>query len=142
MTETSANSRFYILPAAQEQYRKTSEELYAYYSSFDPYTEPLIEQLDAMTAAAEGASSYELKTRMYELLCRICPIHLFEENDFFFEMSSGRERYYWGGLFSRVGSYFRIKNQEEWLAPYLAAVDEDRRQGYIHTGSPINVVNK
>lgn len=139
MTETLTNSRFYIRPDMQEQYRKTTEELSAYYSSFDPYTKPLIEQLDALKAAGEGASSYELKTRMYELLCRICPIHLFEENDFFFEMSSGRERYHWGGLQSEAGSYFRLKNWHEWLTPFFDAVDEDRKQGYIHTNGPINV---
>lgn len=139
MTETLTNSLFYIRPDMQEQYRKTTEELSAYYSSFDPYTKPLIEQLDALKAAGEGVSSYELKTRMYELLCRICPIHLFEENDFFFEMSSGRERYHWGGLQSEAGSYFRLKNWHEWLTPFFDAVDEDRKQGYIHTNGPINV---
>ncbi len=139
MNKCTHNGWFYMLPDIQERCKRAGTEFDAYYSSYDSYTKPLLEKLDAMVAASQGESSFEQKTRMYELLCETCPIHLFEESDFFFEIASGRERYTWGGLQSPVGSYFRLKNWDEWLTPYFNAVDKERKQGYIHTNGPINV---
>ena len=71
-----------------ENYRNQIEtEFETYYSSFDSYKEELLEKLEYMLSESKDVSSYELKTRMYELLSEACPVHLFNNSDFFFEIS-------------------------------------------------------
>ena len=99
-----------------ENYRNQIEtEFENYYSSFDSYKEELLEKLEYMLSESKGVSSYELKTRMYELLSEACPVHLFNNSDFFFEISSGRPRDSWGGLQSLVGSFLHSGARGWWL---------------------------
>ena len=121
-----------------DTYRQPVEQEYdAYYTSFDPHTQPLLEQLEQMYAQSTGVSSYERKTRMYELLCQACPVHLFRESAFFFEISSGRERYTWGGLQSPVGSFLHLKTEDAWLKRYHTAIQPDLEQGFLYGWSPV-----
>ena len=57
------------IPADMELHRNRLEaELEHYYGHFDSFTEPLLVSLEQMLKESEHVSSYELKTRMYELL--------------------------------------------------------------------------
>lgn len=112
--------------------RRVTEEFDSYYSSFDPCTGALLEKLNKLAEGWENASSCEKKTSMHELFSRECPVHLFRESPFFFEISSGRGRYTWGGLQSPAGSYLHNTSADQWLNPYAAATERDRREGYLH----------
>jgi len=103
-----------------------------YYTSFDPCTAPLLAKMDELAAATAGESSYARKASMHEMLAHECPVHLFRETPFFFEISSGRGRYTWGGLQSPVGSYFHDRTAGEWLNIYGTETEPDRRSGYLH----------
>jgi len=107
-------------------------EFDGYYADFDPYTAPLLAKMDELAAETAGESSYARKTAMHEMMARECPVHLFRETPFFFEISSGRGRYTWGGLQSPVGSYFHDRTANEWLNVYAAETESDRRNGYLH----------
>jgi len=107
-------------------------EFDGYYADFDPYTAPLLAKMDELAAETAGESSYARKTAMHERMARECPVHLFRETPFFFEISSGRGRYTWGGLQSPVGSYFHDRTANEWLNVYAAETESDRRNGYLH----------
>jgi len=107
-------------------------EFDGYYAGFDPHTAPLLAKTDELAAETAGESSYARKTAMHEMMARECPVHLFRETPFFFEISSGRGRYTWGGLQSPVGSYFHDRTANEWLNVYAAETESDRRNGYLH----------
>ena len=77
----------------EERYLRVREEFERYYASFDPDTERLVKLLDEQVWEAPVKYSYEKKALMHELLCRECKVHLFEKSSFFFEISSGRERF-------------------------------------------------
>ena len=111
---------------------KLEREFDNYYSSYDPDTKRLVLLLEEMTAKNEGASSYTLKANMYEILCRECSLHLFENSDFFFEMSSGRGRFTWGGLQSGVGSFMHNRTADKWLGVYRREIDSDLNSGLLH----------
>ena len=68
---------------------RLEKELEEYYGSFNPYTEELLNKLDNMLFESAGASSYELKTRMYELLSEACPVHLFDNSISFLKFHPG-----------------------------------------------------
>ncbi len=116
-----------------EEHRKRVEnEFLSYYSTFDPFTQPLMEKMNQLAEECEGLSSFEKKTRTYELLCRECPVHLFRESDFIFEISSGRTRYTWGGFQSPVGAFWQDRTAPLWLNIYGQELEEDRREGFLH----------
>ncbi|MBR4888747.1 MAG: pyruvate formate lyase family protein [Clostridia bacterium] len=121
-------------------YRKSMEqELDSYYSTFDPCTEPLLQKLQQLAEECTDVSSYERKTRTYELLTEECPVHLFKENDFFFEISSGRPRHSWGGLQSPVGCFWNNRTADQWIHPYLHEVQEDMDEAFLHTYNPVSI---
>ncbi len=112
--------------------QRITAEFDEYYSTYDPCTEILLSKMDELAAVTAGESSYVRKAAMHEMLARECPVHLFRETPFFFEISSGRTRYTWGGLQSPVGSYFHDRSANEWLNVYAAETEADRRDGYLH----------
>ena len=103
-----------------------------YYTTYDPCTGVLLKKLDELAASSAGDSSYRKKTKMHELFSRECPVHLFRESPFFFEISSGRDRHTWGGLQSPAGSYLHNTTADRWLNRYAAETETDRREGYLH----------
>lgn len=117
---------------------RLEKELEEYYGSFNPYTEELLNKLDNMLFESAGASSYELKTRMYELLSEACPVHLFDNSDFFFEISSGRPRSSWGGLQSPVGSFLHSGERGKWIQEYLGKISKDCSESYFSGYSPVS----
>ena len=113
------------------------EEFEQYYNSFDPCTQPLLEKLNRMLRESGQVSSYELKTRMYELLCEECPVHLFRHSGFFFEIASGRPRASWGGLQSPVGSYLHEGDRGDWIRAYQQNVQQDNEDCFFWGWSPV-----
>ena len=113
-------------------------ELEQYYSSFDSCEAELINKLNIMLTESEGFSSYELKTRMYELLSEACPVHLFNNCDFFFEISSGRPRSSWGGLQSQVGSFLHSGERGKWIQEYLNKIQKDCQDSFFSGYSPVS----
>lgn len=113
-------------------YIPVENEFEEYYSTFDNQEEELLVLLEESYDALKDASSYQKKTAMYEILCRECKVHLFRESPFFFEMSSGRGRFTWGGLQSHVGSFMHEKTQDLWLNPYGKALADDRAAGFMY----------
>ncbi|MBR3714577.1 MAG: hypothetical protein IKM18_01575 [Clostridia bacterium] len=107
-------------------------EFDSYYSTYDPDTKRLLALLENMVKENSNASSYTLKANMYEILCRECSVHLFENSDFFFEMSSGRGRFTWGGLQSSVGSFMHNRTHSEWLGAYRKEIDGDLACGLLY----------
>ena len=107
-------------------------ELDSYYSSFDPHTDELLCQLKEMEAASRSASPLERKCRMHEMMSEQCEVHVFRTFPFYFEMSSGRGRFSWGGLDSPVGTFYHQLNADQWLTPYAEATEEDRAEGFLH----------
>ena len=116
-----------------EQDRLAAKEFEEYYSSFDPDTDRLLGLLQEHFPEDERSRfSYETKAEFYELLARECRIHLFRRSGFFFEISSGRERFTWGGLQSPVGSFFHECTASLWLNIYGEETAPDREQGYLY----------
>lgn len=115
-----------------ETRERIAREFDTYYSTFDPYTETLLEMLEHMYEAHKGEPSCLLKARMIRILCENCPVHLFRESPFFFEISSGRPRHSWGGLSSPVGTFLHTKTRDLWLQPYAEELKVDREQGFMH----------
>ncbi|MBP3334476.1 MAG: hypothetical protein J6M35_10585 [Clostridia bacterium] len=111
---------------------KLEYEFDSYYSTYDPDTKRLLALLENMVKENSNVSSYTLKANMYEILCRECSVHLFENSDFFFEMSSGRGRFTWGGLQSSVGSFMHNRTHSEWLGAYRKEIDGDLACGLLH----------
>lgn len=103
-----------------------------YYTNFDPCTASLLAKMDALATETAAEPMISRKAAMHGMLARECPVHLFRETPFFFEISSGRGRYTWGGLQSPVGSYFHDRTAGEWLNIYGAETEKDRREGYLH----------
>lgn len=116
----------------EERRQRVREEFESYYASFDPDTDRLKKMLDEKVWDVQTAYSYEKKALMHELLCRECRVHLFEESSFFFEISSGRSRFTWGGLQSPVGSYMHEKTADLWLNRYGSEMEKDREEGFLH----------
>jgi len=108
------------------------EELETYYASYDPAKEQLLQGLKAVLAEYTETSSYAKKSRMHEYLCAACPVKVFRHTPFFFEMSSGRGRYTWGGLQSEVGSYMHNVTAPLWTQPYLNESKKDREEGFLY----------
>lgn len=113
------------------------EELDQYYSTFDPCTEMLLEGLGEADSKRLQESSYMRKAGMHTYLSEACPIHLFRNLPFYFEMSSGRGRFTWGGLQSPVGNYFQNLTAEEWLKPYAEEVAQEKAAGYFWGWRPV-----
>jgi pyruvate-formate lyase len=109
-----------------------ADEFDMYYSNFDPDTDRLIQLVSEMYEDFKSQPSYLLKSSLHELLSRECKVKLFKESPFFFEISSGRPRYSWGGLQSPVGSYLHNITASKWLDPYADALASDRAEGMIH----------
>lgn len=108
------------------------DEFEQYFGSFDNGLEKLMPLLQTCIESNPEDSSYMRKTRIIELFCRECPVHLFKNTPFFFEMSSGRGRCTWGGLQSPAGTYSRDITADKWLIPYGKALEGDREEGFIH----------
>ncbi|MBE6731605.1 MAG: hypothetical protein E7564_07950 [Ruminococcaceae bacterium] len=113
-------------------------EFEEYYSSFDPCTQQLLLKLENMLSEGSNVSSYELKTRMYELLSENCPVHLFDHTDFFFEISSGRPRNSWGGLQSPVGSFLHSGERGWWIKEYLQRIKKDCENSFFSSYNPVS----
>ena len=133
------HNRFYVMPGVSDLQARVEAEFEAYYSTYDPCTEELLAKLDHLMDGLVVEYSYEKKTAMHELFCRECPVHLFRENPFFFEISSGRPRHSWGGLDSPVGRYLQLKTRDLWEMPYVRAVEKDREEGFFHGWSPFGI---
>lgn len=118
--------------AMTDAFRRTAEEFETYYAHFDPDTDRLLALAEETDRLHGEETSYERKTALYELLCRECRVHLFRESDFFFEMSSGRGRFTWGGLQSPVGSYFHERTADQWLNVYRSELEQDRAEGFLY----------
>ncbi|MGI6227213.1 MAG: hypothetical protein ACOYJ1_13265, partial [Peptococcales bacterium] len=110
---------------------RIAEEFDLYYSNFNPDSERLLKIVNQMYEIHKIDSSYILKTELHELMCRECKVHLFKESPFFFEISSGRTRYTWGGLQSPVGSFLHNTTADKWLDPYADSLASDMAEGLI-----------
>ena len=108
------------------------EEFETYYSAFDPMTDVLLMQLKEELDAHPEENSYARRSRMHELLCRICPVKIFRHTPLFFEIASGRGRFTWGGLHSKVGSYLQQSTAHLWLDPYKKTLEQDYNEGFWH----------
>jgi len=108
------------------------EELEQYYSCFDNGEKQLLPALEKELTEHPEDSSFARKSRMHEFLCRECPVKLFRNTPLFFEITSGRVRFTWGGLDSKVGSYLHISTEKLWLIPYGDALEKDREEGFLH----------
>ena len=116
---------------------QVEEEFEQYYSNFDPCEQQLLSKLEQMCGESGDVSSYELKTRMYELLSKICPVHLFDNCDFFFEIASGRPRESWGGLQSEVGSFLHEGDRGWWIREYQQSSQKDNEECFFAGWSPV-----
>ena len=108
------------------------QELETYYSTFDNGEKQLLPMLAAEMEQCEETSSYLRKSCMHALLCEKCSVKLFRHLPFFFEFSSGRDRFSWGGLQSHVGSYMHESTADLWLTPFEQLLVTDREEGYLH----------
>ena len=116
----------------EDRQKQVREEFAHYYGTFDADAARLVKLLEEQVWNVPCAYSYEKKALMHEILCRECKVHLFEESSFFFEISSGRERFTWGGLQSPAGSYLHEKTAELWLNRYGKKMEPDREEGFLH----------
>ena len=116
----------------QEHTASLRNELETYYSTFDPEAEPLCSELKELLAAYPSDSSLARKSRMHTFLAGRCKVKIFRHTPLFFEISSGRGRYSWGGLSSRVGSFLHQSTASLWLDPYGKELQKDREEGYFH----------
>ena len=108
------------------------QEFDQYYTNYDPCTEKLLQKQEEIYAAHKEDPSPLLKSRIIEMLCEECPVHLFRHSPFFHEISSGRERHTWGGLQSHVGSFLHEKTADLWLNRYADTMEYYRNEGYTH----------
>ncbi len=135
------NQLFTLLPSLPERRGAVEAEFDAYYRTCDQFAGPLVAMLEEMWQAHDGEglskteSALQLKTKLIGILCDHCPVHLFRETDFFFEMDSGRPRFSWGGLYSPAGTFLRGKTHAHWLTPFGEAVKPDLAEGYLHCWS-------
>lgn len=117
-----------------EKRRRIAEEFETYYGSYDSYKEPLLAQMEELYQTYKEEPILSLKTRIIRLFCDVCPVHVFKESPFFFEMSSGRGRFTWGGLQSEPALFLMRKKKELWLTPYTTDMSEDKEQGFMYHG--------
>ncbi len=125
------------LPDLENHRQQVENEFDLYYSTYDPYTQPLADALEDMMQTAGNVCSYELKTRQYELLCRLVPVKLFGKTDFFFEICAGRERYTWGGMDSPVGAHLHTGSRNQWILEYLDELKHDQEQAFFQGWGPV-----
>lgn len=107
-------------------------EFEEYYDAYVPLRGPLLAQQEILFAREKDADPHLRKAAMIELLCRECPVHVFRESPFFFEINCGKNRFTWGGLDSPVSGFIRGKYAAEWLDPYGDALEADRDAGYMY----------
>lgn len=112
--------------------KKTYTEFDEYYGSYDPCTEKIVNGLNEIYEENKNISSYELKAKNIEYMCRNGLVKIFENSPFFFEFSSGRERHTWGGLQSEAGSFLHNKTADLWLNKYADDMAEDIKDGRIY----------
>lgn len=118
----------------------TQQEFEAYYSSYDPCTQVLLDKEEAIYAAHKDEPSPLLKSRMIKMMSEECPVHLFRHSPFFHEFSSGRERHTWGGLQSPVGSFMHEKNADKWLLLYGGEMRPYREENFVYGwNNPVGV---
>lgn len=116
------------------------QEFEEYYVSQESQSAPyLLEQLDRELDAHPEDSPYERKTRMHELLCRICPVKLFRHTPLFFEIDSARPRFAWGGLYSPVGARLQTRTWDLWMGPYQDAVKKEMEEGFYTSWRPVGI---
>ena len=123
----------------QDKYLRMAEELEGYYSGFDPKADEVLARIDAVYEAHRGEPSYLVKSAIHEEFCSFCDLHLFREIPFFFEMSSGRGRFTWGGLDSQPALLPEKKTAELWVTPYVTALEEDLREGFFKGWRPFGI---
>ena len=123
----------------QDKYLRMAKELEVYYAGFDPKTKEMLERIDSVYEAHRGEPSYLMKSAIHEEFCSVCELHLFREIPFFFEMSSGRGRFTWGGLQSRAALLPEDKTADVWCAPYVKAIEEDLREGFFKGWRPFGI---
>ncbi len=122
---------FTPLPSLASRRAKVEAEFDSYYKTCDAHGGELVQKLKDMATAHEGASAMALKALQIRLLCEECPVHLFRETDFFFEMDSGRPRHSWGGLYSPAGTFLQGRSASEWIVPYGKEIAPDMAEGYL-----------
>lgn len=139
MSCKNENEQYYVLPDVEVFKATVIDEFDTYYNNYDLYTQPLLDALRQMVQENEGASSFEIKAKICEILAKECPVHVFRHCPFFFEISSGRERRTWGGLQSPVGTFQYHMNARKWDGPYNAAIREYSEAGLFFGGSPVSI---
>jgi pyruvate-formate lyase len=112
--------------------KRVADEFNVYYANFNPDSKRLLKLVGEMYEKRKSEPSYLLKSSLHELMCHECEVKLFRNSPFFFEISSGRPRYSWGGLQSPVGSFLHNITADRWLNPYADALETDREEGLIH----------
>ncbi len=127
------------LPDLAGHRRLAEQEFEQFFANYDLRSQELMDALDEMAATAGPVSSYELKTRQYELLCSRVPVRLFHHTDFFFEIGSRSERYAWGGLFSPIGGHMRLGERNAWCTEFARAVAPEVEQGFFQGGMPVGI---
>lgn len=115
--------------------KKAAKEFDEYYSGYDTYNDELMTAFEEMYNESDNLSSYELKAQNIEYMCKNSPVKIFRYSPFFFEFSSGRPRYSWGGLFSPAGCFLHNKTADEWLNKYFAEMKPDLDDGHVSCGN-------
>lgn len=111
--------------------KTAAKEYDEYYSTFDSGENELLMGLEKIYSEKENMSSYALKAKNIEYICDNCDLHIFKHSPFFFEFSSGRGRYTWGGLQSKVGLFLSDKTADLWLNAYYKDIEHDLNDGHI-----------
>jgi len=112
-------------------FTKAAKEFDEYYSGYDTYEAELVNGLEEIYKERESMSAYELKARNIEYICENAPLKIFRNFPFFFEFSSARPRYAWGGLSSPAGSFLHLKTKELWLDKYFKEMEDDVEEGRV-----------
>ena len=71
----------------EKRRQRVLTEFQEYYASFDPCTEKLLNLVEEQVWNVPEEYSYLKKAHMHEVLSEACPVHLFRESNFFFEIS-------------------------------------------------------
>ncbi len=117
---------------------KAAFEFDEYYATYDTYAEKLVAQLEEIYKEHNTITSYELKARNIEYMCKNMPVKIFRNSPFFFEFSSGRHRHTWGGLQSPAGSFLHNKTADLWLNKYYKEMKNDIDEGRVMCwGNPV-----
>ncbi|MBQ4109517.1 MAG: hypothetical protein IJC74_01410 [Clostridia bacterium] len=112
-------------------------ELENYYISFDNQNAELCEKIDSEIRKNSGLSSYELKSCIHEVLCSEGNVKIFENTPLFFEFSSGRIRYDWGGIESQTSTRLKLSHYDEWHKLYTDELKNDVESGLFYGWSPV-----